>query len=180
MINPASTDYSDEILQPLPDTDLLRYRDICADRLPAALTAHHYLTVQHRWKQVFARPENESLTKSISPKCITDFYAPSNRNSDHCTFVAISGESPTDPTNARYCIFAFTLEWPPNELISCIRDTKRIRWQNAPLIEALSDELVPIVRNLLAAKEIDVCDEWTEASDCVWMSKNQAISISVK
>lgn len=164
----------------MQDADIPRYRDICARQLPAALTAHHFLTVQNRWKQILSRPENEALTENISAKCITDFYVPRIRNVDNCTFVAICGESRANPQNARYCIFAFTCEWPPNELISCLRDTQRIDWNAGPLIEALSEELVPIVMDLFAEKEIDVCDEWCETSNCVWMPKHRAVAMDTK
>lgn len=179
MAQSESIDYSIDALQPLRDADLLRYRALCAKRLPAALFAHHFLTVQHRWKEIFRRPENEALTTNISPKCINKFYAPHTRNIDNCTFVAVSDELSAD-NSPRYCIFAFTLEWPPNELMSCLRDSKRIQWQNEPLIEALSNELVPLVKTLLAEKETYACAKWTGSSNCVWLPREEAVAFDVK
>lgn len=144
MTNSKPVDYSKDALQPLQAADLIRYRDICAEKLPATIQSHHFLTVQHRWMEIFARPENEIQTKNISPKCVNKFYAPSIRNTDNCTFVAISDELHAE-NGPGYCIYAFTLEWPPTELISCLRNSMRIHWHNEPLIEALSNELVPIV-----------------------------------
>lgn len=179
MVPSEPIDYSNDVLQPIQDADLLRYRDICAKRLPATLFAHHFLTIQHRWKQIYSRPENETLTANISPKCMNAFYAPRTRNIDNCTFVAISGELPID-TAPRYYIYAFTLEWPPTELMSCLQDTMRIQWQNEPLIEALSNELVPLVEALLTEKDTRACENWSESSCCVWLPKEVATAFNVK
>lgn len=171
--------YSNDILQSIQDADLLRYRDLCAKHLPTAISAHHFLTVQHRWKEIFSRPENEVLTTNISPKCINKFYAPRNRNIDNCTFVAISNEFSSDKA-PRYCIIAFTLEWPPTELMRCLRDSMRIQWHNEPLIEALSNGLVPLVETLLAEKNTYACEKKTESSNCVWLSRADAAAFDVK
>lgn len=179
MTNSKPVDYSKDALQPLQAADLIRYRDICATKLPATLQPHHFLTVQHRWWEIFVRPENETQTRNISPKCVNKFYAPSTRNTDNCTFVAISDELHAE-NGPGYCIFAFTLEWPPTELISCLRDSMRIHWHNEPLIEALSNELVPIVKTLLLEKDKRACDKWTESSNCVWLAKAEAIAFDIK
>lgn len=139
MVNSDAIDFSNDILQPLEDVDLLRYRDTCAGHLPFAFNAHHFLTLQHRWKQILSQPENATLAENISSKCVCKFYVPRNRNIENCTFIAISGESPTNPGDARYAIFPFTLEWPPTELISCIRDSARIDWRMEPTIEIFSE-----------------------------------------
>lgn len=171
-----SRDYSSDVLQPMPDADLLRYRDICAKRLPATLQVHHFLTIQHRWKHLFARPESEALTKNIAPKCKTIFYVPRNASADNCTFVAISDELLS--ANYNCSIYAFTLESPPTELVDCLRDTGRIDWQSGPLFEALSEPLVPVVEEMLAKKQISC--QWSDTIDCVWMPKEEAIAIDVR
>lgn len=179
MAQPVSSAFADDALQPMPDADLLRYRDVCAKRLPADIIAHHFLTVQYRWKQLLQRPENDALAQSVSPKCLNAFYAPRTRNTEHCTFVAISGEMSVE-TAPRFCIYAFTLEWPPTELMACLRDTMRIQWRREPLIEALAIELVPIITNLLAEKDCRACEHWTESSNCVWLPKKIAAAFHVK
>lgn len=170
-----SIDYSNDILQPMQSADLLRYRDICAQQLPAKLWVHHFLTIQHRWMEIFSRPENEALTRNISSKCRKSFYAPRTASVDNCTFVAIS-DSISD--NTRYCIYAFTFEWPPTELVCCLRDTARIDWKTGPLIEALSEELVPVVGKMLADAQINV--EWSISIACFWMSIEEAIAIDMR
>lgn len=179
MAEPELIANSDDILEPMQDNDLLHYRDILANHLPAHLFAHHFLTIQHRWKGVFSRPVNKTLLTNISPKCVNNFYMPSTCKIENCTFVAISDELSSD-TSPRYCMFVFTLEWPPTELISCLRDSKRIHWQNEPLIEALSNKLVPIVTALLAEKGRGFCDKWTESSNCVRLSRYETAAFDLK
>lgn len=173
-------DFSNDILQPLQDADVLRYRDICAKQLPKALTAHHLLTLRHRWVKVLSQSENETLAKNISPKCVTKFYAPRNRNIDKCTFLAIAGESPTDPANSRYSIFLFTLQYPPTELISCLRDSARINWHLGPIFEAFSDDLMPIIEILLAQKGVNDSVNWAVTAQTVVLSKEHALAMDVK
>lgn len=180
MANTDPVDFSNDILQPLQDADILRYRDICAKRLPMALSAHHILTLRHRWGKILSQPENETLAKSVSPKCITKFYAPRNRNIDKCTFLAIAGESPTDPENSRYSIFLFTLQFPPTELISCLRDSARINWHSGPIFEAFSDDLLPIVEILLAQKGMNDYVNWAVTAQTVMLPKENALAMDIK
>lgn len=179
MTEPEIIANSGDILQPMRDDDVLRYRDILAKHLPANLFAHHFLAIQHRWKDIFSQPANETLLTNISPKCMNKFYAPRTRNIENCTFVSISNEMSSNIA-PRYCMFVFTLEWPPTELMSCLRDSMHIQWQNEPLIEALSNKLVPIVTALLAEKGRSFCDKWTESSNCVWLSRYEAAAFDVK
>lgn len=177
MAESDSTDYSNDILQPMQDADILRYRDICAEQLPAKLFAHHFLTIQHRWKQVFSQPGNETQTKNISPKCKKTFFAPASHiaSVDKCTFVAIPCECLSEV--ADNFIYAFTLEWPPTELISCLKNTKRIDWLAGPLFEALSDKLLPAFRELLAEKRLNC--ESSDQIECAWMPKSEATAIDI-
>lgn len=175
MTTSASVDYSNDILQPMQDADLLRYRDICAKQLPAKLCAHHFLTIQHRWKETLSRPENGYLNRNISVKCQKYFYAPRHGCADNCTFVAISGSISGEN---QFCIYAFTLEWPPSELMQCLRDTARINWNGGPLIEALSEELVPLIRNMVAEQQNEFV--WAGSIICVWMPHEQAIAIDAR
>lgn len=171
-----SIDHSNDILQPMQDVDLLRYRDICVQQLPAILFVHHFLTIQHRWKELFTRPENERLTRNISTKCRKSFYRPrSVTDVDSCTFVAIS-DSISD--KEEYCIYVFTLESPPIELIRSLRATGRIDWKTGPLIEALSEDLVPFVERMLVEEQTKY--EWSHRIACVWMPKEEAVAIDVR
>lgn len=176
MAKSDSSDFSSDVLQPMPDADLLRYRDICAKHLPATLHVHHLLTIQHRWKQLFSCPENKSLTTNIAPNCKISFYVPRSAIADNCTFVAISDEWLSAECN--FSIYAFTLEWPPTELVDCLRDNGRIHWQSGPLFQALSEPLAPVVKEMLAKKQINC--EWSDTIDCVWMPKEEAIAIDVR
>lgn len=109
MANSNAIDFSNDILQPLEEADLLRYRDTCAKHLPSALNAHHFVTLQNRWKQILSQPENVALSENISSKWVCKFYVSHNRNIENCTFIEISGESSTNSGDAWNIIFPFTL-----------------------------------------------------------------------
>lgn len=176
MAESDSTDYSNDVLQPMQDADILRYRDICATQLPATLFVHHFLTIQNRWKELSSRPASETQTKNISPRCEKTFYAPRTATVANCTFVAISCDRVSEIAHD-WTIYVFTLEWPPTELIGCLRDTERIDWQSGPLFEALSEKLLPAFGELLAEKRLKC--ESSDSIECAWMSNRDAIAIDI-
>lgn len=176
MTNAESPDYSNDILQPMQDADFILYRDIAAKTLPTNLYVHHFLTIQHRWKKIFAQPENKTLTENISPQCKKNFVKPRDGRVENCTFVAVSDE--IVPAESRYHIYVFTIEWPPVELISSLRETARIDWEARPTIESLAEELAPAVEKLHA--EMQISHEWSHPIDCVWLPYEEAIAINIK
>lgn len=171
--------YHNDALQPMTPADLLLYRNICAERLPSALSAHHFLTLHSRWQRIFA--ENSTIVRGISPKCVNSFYVPRMRNVDHCTIVAISNEL-SAVKSPRHCIFVFTLERPaPKELIDCLQDTQRIAWQSEPLFEVVHERIAPAVRDLVVTQKGQrICDEWSEMDHCRWLSKEEAMAADVR
>lgn len=167
----AIPNYSNDILQPMQDSDLLLYRDLCAKRLPAALVAHHFLIIQHRWKQISIQPQIISY-----PRCIYHFYVPRNRNIDNCTFIAISGES--SALSECYRIFPFTLEPSSTELINCLEGTARIDWQKCPQMQPLPIDLLPNVEKLLAQRKLSI--KCFLPHYIVSMSNKDALTIDVE
>lgn len=179
IFRPHGHHYHNDALQPMTPADLLLYRDICAKRLPSALSAHHFLTLHSRWQRIFAG--NSTIANGISPKCVNSFYVPRMRNVDHCTFVAISNEL-SAVKSPRHCIFTFTLERPaPNELIDCLRDTQRIDWQSEPLFEIVHERIAPAVRDLVVtAKGRRICGKWSETDHCLWLPEEEAMATDVR
>lgn len=176
MANSNAIDFSNDILQPLEEADLLRYRDTCAKHLPSALNAHHFVTLQNRWKQILSQPENVALSENISSKWVCKFYVSHNRNIENCTFIEISGESSTNSGDAWNIIFPFTHEWPPTDL----RDSARIDCRMGPMIEIFSEDLWPIVDILLVQKKISDWIDWNVTLQSVALSKEDALAFDVE
>lgn len=88
--------FSDDILQPIDDEELLQYVDILKKNLPINLRAHHFLLMQHKWKSLFKLAVNPNQFETISARCKFNFYKHRNGEQINCTFVAITTEGNPD------------------------------------------------------------------------------------
>lgn len=106
-----SVDFSNDILQILPDEMLTEYIDICKQRLPHAMVGHHFLLMQNRTKSFLKQPENHRLSEIISAKCKFLIFVPRNANKTNCTFFGVTEEAlkhKPDVCNTNLIFFFFT------------------------------------------------------------------------
>lgn len=80
-----------DILQPLPDEQLLNYLKICELNLPLALRAHHFL--RFRWKILLKQVENDEIFRKITPKCKNSIYVPKHNDLKNCTFISLTDDA---------------------------------------------------------------------------------------
>lgn len=85
--------FSDDILQPLLDEQILKYLKICELQLPYALRAHHFLKLQFRWKTLFKQSKNDNIFRKITPKCKNSIYVPKHSDLRNCTFISLTDDA---------------------------------------------------------------------------------------
>lgn len=81
---------SEDSLEPLPNIDLVEYKDIYARNLPKYLSPYNFLLMQLRWKQML-NENNENLSKHD-----LKLFRPRKCDKKCCTFIAAWGVESAD------------------------------------------------------------------------------------
>lgn len=86
-------DFANDILQPLEDERIVEYLKVCKAQLPRSIIGHHFLLMQHRWKQFLKQPKNRQLNKTISPMCKYNIFVHRRGKQENCTFFAVNEDA---------------------------------------------------------------------------------------
>lgn len=64
------------------------------------------------------------------------------------------------------------------EVLECLRNTKRIKWQLGPLIPSIHAEDYEVFNKLMneLKREVDYRTDWPKFNVCVWLPKEKALN----
>jgi len=147
-----------DILQIIPDDDLVKLRDSYKKFLPRTAHVYNFLNCIIKWKT--QRPDKNYAT----------VLAPYG-NWDHGMFVAIQKWS-------CYDVFLSSLEENGESLYKALVATKQIEWNNLIVLYAIRQNHFP--RVLQALEEVQFPIDHSNFYDVWWMSKENALKLNIE
>lgn len=93
-------DFSNDILQMMPEDRLPKYIELCKQNIPHAIHAHHFLVNHQRWQRILSK--DKQLRNTISPRCKNFVFVHRNGNVENCTFVVVTQEAYHDDVDVSH------------------------------------------------------------------------------